>query len=140
MSDRPFLDTNILVYAFDQANPKKQQRAWEILDGQVFQDSPTISTQVIQEFYVTVVRKLKVPLDEEKAYAACLQLADFPVVQITTDLVLSAVRFSQTHQLSYWDALIIEAAKSAGCTVLVTEDLQDGYAVDGLKIQNPFVH
>lgn len=77
MSDRPFLDTNILVYAFDQAEPQKQQRAWEFLGRQVYAHPPTISTQVIQEFYVTVVRKLAIPLDAEKAYDACLLLADF---------------------------------------------------------------
>ena len=140
MTDRPFLDTNILVYAFDQSEPRKQRRAWEILEGQIFSDAPIISTQVIQEFYVTVIRKLAVPLSAEAAYEACLRLTRFPVVQITPDLILSAIRSQIQYQVSFWDALIIEAAKSAGCTVLVTEDLQDGFIVDGLKVQNPFIH
>ena len=138
MNDRPFLDTNILVYAFDKATPKKQRRAWDILEGLVFSEPPTISTQVIGEFYVTVVRKLAVPLSEEKALEACARLVLFPVVQIDTEMVLAAIRFSQRHQLSYWDSLIVEAAKNGGCSVLVTEDLQNESEFDGLRVFNPF--
>lgn len=139
MSDRPFLDTNVLVYAFDRAYPEKQQRAWDILEGRVFTEQPTISTQIIGEFYVTVVRKLSRPLSEEKALEACAQLALFSVVQIDTEMVLSAVRLSQRHGLSYWDSLIIEAARMGGCNVLVTEDLQDGFQVEKVSVVNPFI-
>ena len=138
MTDNPFLDTNILVYAFDRADPVKQERALNILEGGLFGDRPTISTQVIQEFYVTVVRKLSVPLSEEKALEACTQLALFPVVRIDTDMILAAIRLSQRHGLSFWDSLIVEAAKIGSCNVLVTEDLQDGLVLNGLKIVNPF--
>ena len=138
MTGKPFLDTNILVYAFDSADPGKQRSAWDILEGRVFDDQPVISTQVIQEFYVTVVRKLPVPLEEKRALEACNQLALFPVVQIDKDMVLSAVRLSQRHGFSLWDSLVLEAARNGGCSVVVTEDLQAGFELDGLRVVNPF--
>ena len=79
MTGKPFLDTNILVYAFDSADPRKQRSAWDILEGRVFDDQPVISTQVIQEFYVTVVRKLPVPLEEKRALEARKYLVQYGI-------------------------------------------------------------
>jgi predicted nucleic acid-binding protein len=87
MTDNPFLDTDILVYAFDRADTAKQERAIEVLEGRVYKGRPVISTQVIQEFYVTVVRKLSNPLPEDKALEACRRLSQFPVVQIDTEMI-----------------------------------------------------
>ncbi|MBI4861348.1 MAG: PIN domain-containing protein [Candidatus Riflebacteria bacterium] len=140
MSDRVFLDTNVLVYAFDEAEPAKKARAIEILGTWEKGATPAISTQVLQEFYVSVVRKLKVPLSEEDAEAAVLRLCRLPVVQVDPAVVLGAIRTSRRLRLSFWDALVVQAALEAGCKRLLTEDLQDGLLIDGvLLVENPFV-
>lgn len=139
MSDRVFVDTNVLVYAFDASEPAKKARALEILGAYSSRDTPTISTQILQEFYVSVVRKLKVPLSEEDAEAAVQRLCRLPVVQIDPAVVLAAIRTSRRMRLSFWDALVVQAALEGGCKRLLTEDLHHGTVVDGvLTIVNPF--
>ena len=91
MSARVFLDTNVLVYLFDLDAPEKQARAREILETEGASGRAMVSTQVLQEFYVSVTRKLAQPLDPETAYRAVEDLASLPVVQIDTTLILSAI-------------------------------------------------
>jgi predicted nucleic acid-binding protein len=98
-----------------------------------------VSTQVLQEFYVSVTRKLAQPLDAETAYRAVEDLAALPVVQIDTTLILSAITRHRKEQVSFWDALIIQAALEGGAGILYTEDLQHGRVMDGLRIENPFL-
>jgi predicted nucleic acid-binding protein len=137
MSARTFLDTNVLVYAFDDAEPQKRDRARALLAAP---PAPlVISTQVIGEFYVVVTRKLARPLPDRDAAAAVEQLMRFPVMPVDAQLTVAAVRTSQAAQLSYWDALIIESAKASGCDRLLTEDLTDGSTLRSVRIENPFV-
>jgi predicted nucleic acid-binding protein len=136
MSARAFVDTNVLVYAFDDGEPTKRDRARALLAG-----PPTplvISAQVIGEFYVTVTRKLARGLDEAIASAALSELLRLPVVPIDGDLTRAAVATSRAAQLSYWDALIVEAAATAGCDRLLSEDLADGATIRSVRIENPF--
>lgn len=136
MSVRAFLDTNVLVYAFDDGEPEKRDRARTLLAAP---PAPlVISSQVIVEFYVVVTRKLATPLAGDDARAAVEQLLRFPVVPVDADLALAAVTTSASVQLSYWDALIIEAARAAGCDLLLTEDLADGSTIRSVRIENPF--
>ncbi len=136
MSFRTFLDTNVLVYAFDDAEPEKRDRARSLLAAP---PSPlVISAQVIGEFYVVVTRKLAKPLVPSDAKAAVEQLLRLPVVPVDAELTAAAVATSQSSQLSYWDALIVEAASAAGCDVLLTEDLADGAMLRSMRIENPF--
>lgn len=142
MTARVFLDTSILVYSFDSSETQKQARAMEILDGSArdYDEAQfVLSTQVLQEFYVTVVRKLAVPLDEDDAERAVTRLARLPVVQIDTPMILSAISTSRKRGMSLWDALIVRAAMDGGCDILLTEDLSQDQAVDGLEIRNPFL-
>jgi predicted nucleic acid-binding protein len=139
MNGRTFLDSNILVYLFDNDSKAKQGRARELLELEGAGENTVISTQVLQEFYVTVTRKLAKPLEPKPALAAVMALASLPVVQIYTDTVLSAIRRSQSDQLSFWDALIVQAALEGGCKRLFTEDLQHGRMIDELQIENPFL-
>jgi predicted nucleic acid-binding protein len=97
-----------------------------------------LSTQVLQEFYVSVTRKLATPLDPEAAFQAVQDLAAFPIVQIDPSLILLAIQRSRKAKVSFWDALILEAALAAGATLLYSEDFQDGAVFGGLRIANPF--
>jgi predicted nucleic acid-binding protein len=94
---------------------------------------------VLQEFYVAATRKLAVPLPMADAEEAVRALADLSIVPVDSSLILSAIDRSRSMQVSFWDALIIEAALSVGATCLLTEDLQHGRQIDGLRITNPFL-
>lgn len=133
-----FFDTNILVYLFDADSPDKRRRAQEIFRGEVEAGRFVTSTQVLQEFYVAVTRKLAPPLPPDEAEEAVAALAELPVTPIDSRLILQGIRRGREMQLSFWDALIIEAALTSGAARLLTEDLQHGREVAGLKIENPF--
>ena len=136
MSARAFVDTNVLVYAFDDGAPSKRDRARALLTTP---PAPlVISAQVIGEFYVVVTRKLATPLDEDHAGAAVAELLRLPVVPIDGELARAAVSTSRAARLSYWDALIVEAAAAAGCDRLLTEDLSDGATIRSVRVENPF--
>jgi predicted nucleic acid-binding protein len=139
MSDRVFFDTNIFVYATDIASESKRKRAMEIIDFHRESMSVVISTQVLQEYYVTVTRKFKTLLSENKAESAVRSLAKLPVIQIDKEMVLDAIRLSEKHSFSFWDALIVEAAARSGCKKLLSEDMRSGMKIRGLQIENPFV-
>jgi predicted nucleic acid-binding protein len=138
MTGRTFLDSNILVYSVDEgpAEKAKHDRAVELLLANP--DELVISTQVLQEFYVVTTRKLKPPLSEERAARAVRGIAKLDVVGVDVPLVLAAVDTSRTAQLSLWDALIIEAASRAGCDRVLSEDLNAGQIIRGVRIENPF--
>ena len=139
MSDKYFADTNVLVYAFDSKEPAKQQIALNLLDGFGSTGNLTLSTQVLQEFFVAVTRKLTPPLSAETAYELVENLVCYPLVQIDFSLILSAIRRHQQINVSFWDALIIEAALLSECTTLLSEDMQDGQLIaNKLTIRNPF--
>ena len=138
MSVSTFVDTNVLVYRFDNDEPAKQARAREILDTEGKGRDLVLSTQVLQEFYVSVIRKLSRPLAESDALEAVRHLTALSVVHVDVELITIAIIFSQEHKISFWDALIVATARSAGCRELLTEDLQDGWRIDGLEVVNPF--
>lgn len=138
MSGRTFLDSNVLVYSVDEspAEKAKHERATDLLSAQP--ESLVVSTQVLQEFYVVTTRKLKRPLSEELAARAVRGIAKLDVVGVDVPLVLSAVDTSRTARVSLWDALIIEAASRAGCERVLSEDLNAGQVIRGVRIENPF--
>ncbi len=138
MSDRCFVDTNVLVYLFDRDEPTKQAVARGLLERVTSGMDLVISTQVLQEFYVTVTRKLRLPLAPQEAYEAVARFSSFSTVHIDPTLVLDAIRMSQQHQVSLWDALVIESALTAGCDRLLTEDLHHGWEIRSLQVENPF--
>lgn len=138
MKERVFLDTNVLVYLFDTDAPAKQRRVQELLSSRELRAQVILSTQVLQEFYVSVTRKLATPLGLEAAFQAVQDLTAFPIIQIDTPLILLAIQRSGQAKVSFWDALILEAALIAGATVLYSEDFQDGAVFGGLRVMNPF--
>ena len=129
-----FVDTNVLVYLFDTSDPRRR----DIARGIVASRRGVVSTQVLSEFYVVATRKLAVPVPSAQAEAFVTGWPTTRVVPLTARLVGAAVATSRAHQLNYWDALIIEAAASAGCPVCLTEDLNDGATLRGVRITNPF--
>jgi predicted nucleic acid-binding protein len=137
MSDRVFLDTNILVYAQDAAVPEKQSKSREIISQLAESGDGVISTQVMQEFFVAATRKLSV--EPIVAKGVLKTFAVFEIVQISTDLIHEAIDCSILNQLSFWDSLILAAAASAGCSTVFSEDLNPGETILGLKIRNPFL-
>jgi predicted nucleic acid-binding protein len=137
MTGRAFVDTNVWVYCFDAGQPRKREMALRIIDG-AGDDELVISTQVLQEFYVNVVRKLAQPLSEDDAEKVVRELALLPIVHLDVALVFAAVGTSRRHRLSLWDALILHAAVAGGCTRLLSEDLKHGFTFEGVTVENPF--
>lgn len=135
---RVFLDTNVLVYLFDHGASKKRDAARSLLVSHGAELELVLSTQVLQEFYVTVTRKLAKPLPPEQAERAVRDLARLPLVPASGDLVVSAVALSRRAGFSFWDAMIVEAALRSGAQELLSEDLQDGREIEGMRIRNPF--
>lgn len=136
---RSFFDTNILVYMFDDDALVKKERACQLFETEASAGRAILSTQVLQEFYVSVTRKLAVPLDSESAEDVVRNLSVLPVIRIDTEKILAAIGRTRRMNVSFWDSLIIEAALAGGASRLFSEDLQHGRAIDGLKIQNPFI-
>lgn len=135
---RVFFDTNVLVYLFDHNEPVKQQRARTLFQKHTADSSLLLSTQVLQEFYVTVTRKLSTPLGGPEAVTALRHLATFSVVPVDANMVGRAAERNQREMVSFWDALILEAALAGGAARLLSEDMQNGQKVSGLVTENPF--
>jgi predicted nucleic acid-binding protein len=132
-----FLDTNVLVYAFDHGNPTKRQAAINLLKSLEANDTQTvISTQVMQEFYNVLTRKLSIPPRE--ALQQTKTLTAMEVISVTPEMVLLAASLNDSTSISLWDALIVIAAQFAGCDVLSSEDFQASHVFGSLKIVNPF--
>jgi predicted nucleic acid-binding protein len=136
---KSFVDSNVLVYLFDKDSPNKKAVAQRILQTEGTAGNLLLSTQVLQEFYVTVTRKLAEPLKLNTALEAVRKFAAFPIVTVDVLLILAAIRRSQNDSISFWDSLIIDAALKGGSQRLWSEDLQHGRVVNGMRIENPFV-
>jgi predicted nucleic acid-binding protein len=133
MSGKIFFDTNILAYASDKGEPRKQKIARKEIRAH---PSASISTQVLQEFFVTATKKLNIePLAARDIMATFRGLE---VVVIEFEDVIAATEGSLLWQLSFWDALVITAARKARCQTLLSEDLNDGQTIAGIQIRNPF--
>jgi len=136
MNARSFFDTNILVYADDKRARKKQSRAIDLVAEHRHNGTGVVSLQVLQEYFVTVTRKLNVdsPLARRKVEI----LSEFDVVAPEVADILAAIDLHRLHGFSFWDALVVRTAKQAGCRILLSEDFQDGREIDGLRVVNPF--
>ena len=135
---RTFVDTNVLVYAHDASEIEKQPIARAVLEELWADRSGVVSTQVLQEFYVVATRKFEPPMRRAEAREIVTLYATWSVVQIDVGLILDAAALEERAQLSFWDALIVEAARRAGAVRLVSEDLQAGRRIAGIGIENPF--
>jgi len=137
--NKTFLDTNILVYAYDNSADRKHDIARERLLELWDSGRGLISTQVMQEFFVTVTRKIPSPMDAGAAQAIIRDLCTWEVVMIAGDDIVEGIDLAIKHHLSFWDAMILETALNGGASLLLSEDLTHGRTIDGLTIQNPFL-
>jgi predicted nucleic acid-binding protein len=138
MSAKVFVDTNVLVYAYDIDAGRKRQTAQEILLGLRQQRSGTVSMQVLQEFYNTVTRKLASPLPKDEARAIVEDFA-YWCIETTPQEIKRAFRIEDEARIGFWDALIVAAAIKAGATRILSEDLNPGQTIAGVLVENPFV-
>ncbi|MGA2116266.1 MAG: PIN domain-containing protein [Bryobacteraceae bacterium] len=136
MTKLAFFDTNVLVYTDDASAPEKQQRAVALFSDHLRRGTAVISLQVLQEYFVTVTRKLGVPA--EVAQRKVEVLTRGRVVQFRAGDVVAAIELHRLTSISFWDALIVQAARSAGVAVLYSEDLQPGAVIGGVRVVNPF--
>ena len=136
MSVRSFFDTNVIVYADDNAAPAKQRRAIELVSEHRRSRTGVLSLQVLQEYFVTVTRKLH--LDTRIARRKVELLAEFDVATPDVPDILAAIDLHRLHGLSFWDAMVVRSAKQAGCGVLFSEDMQGQREIEGVRIVNPF--
>ncbi|MGK2925255.1 MAG: PIN domain-containing protein [Lysobacterales bacterium] len=132
-----FVDTNVLLYAVSTAKDErdKHDRALAVLES----DELALSVQVLQEFYVQATRASKAePLRHDQAVALIESWLRFEVQEISIALLQNALATRARWEISYWDAAIVEAARAARCSILLSEDLQDGMDFAGVRIENPF--
>lgn len=138
MTDRIFIDTNILIYAHDLDAGRKHEKAIHLIEHLWESETGVLSIQVLQEFYVNVTRKIAQPLPPEIARSIIENYLSWHVESLMPESVLSASEISERYQLSFWDAMIITAARAAGVKKVITEDLNHGQIIEGIKIENPF--
>lgn len=135
---RIFVDSSVLVYAKDSSEGTKQQRALEWVEHLWRSRSGRISIQVLEEYYLTVTRKLKPGIDANQARGEVRDLLAWRPLPVDPLLVEKAWAVEELFRLSFWDALIVSAAKLTDCEYLLTEDLQNGQDFDGLTVVDPF--
>lgn len=138
MNAPTFVDTNVLTYAHDASENVRQPVAAALLQDLWQSRSGMLSTQVLSEFYVVATRKFTPPMTRREARSIIDAYAAWPVVPVDPTLIVAASALEERHRLSFWDALIIEAARRGGATRLASEDLQAGRRIAGLVIENPF--
>ena len=136
MSDKVFLDTNIIIYAYSDDEPEKQERANNILEE--YESQITISTQVINELSNNLFRKFK--LNAEAVEAVVLELDNnFPIVDFNLQTQLKAIKIKERYKLQFYDSMILASALENGCNIIYSEDMQNGQIIENqLTIINPF--
>lgn len=134
---RTFLDTNVLVYSDDPRDSAKQTRALNLIKDHLRLRTGVVSIQVLQEYFVWATGKLR--LDAELAKGRVEVFARLQVVEPTVGDILAAIDLHRLYRISLWDTLVLRCAKQGGCSVLLTEDMQHGQTIDGIRIVNPFL-
>jgi predicted nucleic acid-binding protein len=138
--DKIFVDTNVLVYGHDVDAGQKHQIAQGLLMDLWNNRTGVLSVQVLQEFYVTVTRKLVNPLSTKEARNIIRNYLNWPIEINDSLSVLNASRIEENYKLSFWDALIVAAASKANVSKILTEDLKSGQVIEGILIEDPFLN
>lgn len=140
MTGKVFFDTNVLVYAYDRSEPRKQVQAAELLDRFENAGKGVISTQVLAELFVSLTRKIPAPISVHEAVERVSNyLRTWPVLDLTGSVVLESCRGVLDWKLSYWDAQIWAAARSHRIATIFSEDFNHGAVLDGVRFVNPFL-
>ncbi len=138
MADRVFVDTNILVYMYDRRDPAKRSIARQRVRRGIEEGTLLLSVQVLGEFFTVVTRRIPNPLSAEEAELELNRFAVMPVVGIDMAMVRRGLYTHLRYGITYWDALIVAAAERAGCTRILSEDLNPGQTYNGIEIEDPF--
>jgi len=138
-AERQFVDTNVLVYAHDTTAGAKCEQARKLVADLWAEGNGCLSVQVLQEFYVTVTRKVRQPLDPAIASQLVADLAHWLVHSPNADDVVRAIALHQRYSLSFWDAMILVSAAQMKCAIVWSEDLRSGEDYSGVRALNPFV-
>lgn len=133
-----FVDTNILIYAHDREQGRRHEIASAVIEDLWMSGDGVLSTQVLQELYVNLSRKLHKPMARPLARAVVERYAAWRVHLIAPSDILEASELEQRHRLAFWDALLVVAAQKLGATRLLTEDMQRGRTIGGVRIESPF--
>ena len=136
-ASKVFLDTNIIVYAYDRTAARKHDVAGDILVEAWNSGNGVISTQVLQELFVTLTRKIPNPLTIPETRKMIVDFLKWDVVILNGDTILDAIDIHAKHKFSFWDSMVVSAALQGGADLLYTEDLH-GITIDGLTVKNPF--
>jgi predicted nucleic acid-binding protein len=139
MSDKCFVDTNILVYAHDRSAGVKHQRAQMLLEQLWDSGQGVLSTQVLQELCVNLRRKASQPLSVEEVRQLIRDYSTWEIVNNTAEAVLQALDIEVRYKTSFWDALIFQAAESSGASILYSEDLATGQRYGAIQVVNPLI-
>ena len=138
MTARVLVDTNVLIYSYDRADPVKERQALAVLDELVKREAGALTTQILGEFLVTVVRKPAVPLPLDGALDEVARyLRSWHILDVTSRVVEEAVRGVRAYRLNYWDAQIWAAARVYGLSAIFSEDFAVGAALEGVRFVNP---
>ena len=139
MSDKYFVDTNILMYAHDKAAGAKHERAKAIVEELWRDRTGVVSTQVLQELSVNLRKKVRQPVDAKATRDIVADYLAWQALVNGGEAILDALDIEKRYQISFWDALIVQAAQSSGAEVLYSEDLADGQRYASIHVLNPFV-
>jgi predicted nucleic acid-binding protein len=137
---KEFIDTNVLVYAYNTSDKEKQTKAQTLLAGLWDSERGCLSVQVFQEFYTIVTRKISNPLPAETATTIIEDLGNWDYHKPDVSDVLEAINIQQRNNLSFWDSLIVTSAKKLGCEIIWSEDLSHGQFYEGVRVLNPFLN
>lgn len=136
--DKVFVDTNVLVYAYDRDAGEKHHIAAAIMKDLWLTGLGTMSTQILQEFYVTLTKKIPVPLTIPVVRDTIRRLSKWDVLLIDVDTIIRATELQERYKYSFWDSLIIASAITGGAKTILSEDLTGGQTIQGVTIKNPF--
>ena len=133
-----FVDTNVLVYAFDRTEKKRREKAAKLIHDLAGTNRIVLSTQVLQEIFVTMTRKIKEPLAVNKTLEILEDFAAWRLFTVDLRAILDAGSLSHDNRISFWDALIVVSARQTGASTLYSEDLNHGQEISGVRVVNPF--
>lgn len=138
MSVKTFVDTNVLLYAHDPYAGEKHQKAKDTVEALWENNNGVVSTQVLQEFYVNVTRKIPQPLSKQRGLELIQGYLSWETVGIHGAMVVEAAQMEEQLKISFWDALIVVSAQRSGAELLLSEDFQSGRKFGSLTVQSPF--